>query len=156
MAVDKVKNMVTESGTVISVQGSQAWVQTLRQSACQSCSVRQGCGQKALASLTSGQARQVRVSNTLGAKPGDVVTIAIPESALLKGSLLVYALPLLLMVIATMLADILAPGQDLAAIVAALVGLGAGLGGTRWVSGRGDKHWHPMMGELVSPAVNEN
>ena len=146
--------MIHETGTVISVQGGEAWVQTIRESACQSCKARHGCGQKALAGLTSGQSRQIRVANTLQAKPGDQVTVAIEETALLKASLLVYAVPLLLMVIATVLAGMLLPGNDLAATLCAGAGLAAGL----WWAGRqsrvGAARWQPVMGRLV-PRVRE-
>jgi sigma-E factor negative regulatory protein RseC len=146
--------MIHETGTVISVSGDDAWVQTVRESACQSCKARHGCGQKALAGLSSGQSRQIRVANTLQARPGDQVTVAIEESALLKASLLVYALPLLLMVLATALAGVAMPGDDRVAIVAAVAGLAGGL----WLAARrsraGAAHWQPVMGRLV-PEVRQ-
>ncbi|MGM0570410.1 SoxR reducing system RseC family protein [Marinobacter sp.] len=146
--------MIHETGTVISVSGDDAWVQTVRESACQSCKARHGCGQKALAGLSSGQSRQIRVANTLRARPGDQVTVAIEESALLKASLLVYAVPLLLMVVATALAGVLLPGNDLAAMLCAAAGLASGL----WWAGRqsraGTARWQPVMGRLV-PRVGE-
>ena len=141
--------MIHETGTVISVNGNEAWVQTIRESACRSCKARHGCGQKALAGLTSGQSRQIRVVNSLNARPGEQVTVAIEESALLRASLLVYALPLLLMVTATTLAGALMPGRDGMAIVSALAGLGAGL----WLAGRLSRRdagrWQPVMGRLI-------
>lgn len=141
--------MIHETGTVISVSGEEAWVQTIRESACQSCKARHGCGQKALAGMTSGQSRQIRVANTLDARPGDQVTVAIEESALLRASLLVYALPLLLMVIATALVGAVMPGRDGLAVVSALAGLGTGLLLARWYSGRDSGHWQPVMGRLI-------
>lgn len=146
--------MIHETGTVISVSGDEAWVQTIRESACQSCKARHGCGQKALAGLTSGQSRQIRVANTLQAKPGDQVTVAIEESALLKASLLVYALPLLLMVIATALAGIALPGNDLIAMIAAAAGLVTGLWLARNRSLSAAARWQPVMGRLV-PEVRQ-
>lgn len=118
--------MITESGRVVAVIGSDAWVQTIRQSACQSCSARSGCGQRVLATASGGRANQVRVLNTLQAAVGDEVTLGIEEQALLQASILVYALPLLSMIAATLAASQLAPGSDGVAIVAAVLGLGAG------------------------------
>lgn len=146
--------MIHETGTVISVSDNEAWVQTVRESACQACKARHGCGQKALASLSSGQSRQIRVSNTLHARPGDQVTVAIDESALLKASLLVYALPLVLMVVATGLAGIALPGQDLVAMAGAVLGLSAGMLLARWYSRAGVARWQPVMGRPV-PEVRE-
>jgi len=118
--------VITESGRVVAVSGSTVWVQTIRQSACQSCSARGGCGQPVLAAASGGRANQVQVLNTLHAGVGDDVTLGIAEQALLQASLLVYALPLLLMVAASMAANQLVPGSDGVAIVAAGLGLGAG------------------------------
>ncbi len=144
--------MIHETGTVISVSGDEAWVQTLRESACQSCKARHGCGQKALAGLTGGQSRQIRVVNTLHAQPGDQVTVAIEESALLKASLLVYAVPLLLMVVATSLAGIFWPGNELVAIFAAVAGLAGGLWLAAARSRVGSVRWQPVMGRMVPVA----
>ncbi|PFG09463.1 MULTISPECIES: SoxR reducing system RseC family protein [unclassified Marinobacter] len=118
--------MITESGRVVAVSGNTVWVQTIRQSVCQSCSARSGCGQRVLAAASGGRANQVQVLNTLNVGVGDEVTLGIAEQALLQASLLVYALPLLLMVAASMAASQLVPGSDGVAIVAAGFGLGAG------------------------------
>lgn len=141
--------MIHETGTVMSVRQGEAWVQTIRESACQSCKARHGCGQKALAGLSSGQSRQIRVLNTLDARPGDQVTVAIEESALLKASLLVYALPLLLMVVVTALMGVVFPGQDGLAIGAALAGLVAGLLLAGWYSRQDSGRWQPVMGRMI-------
>lgn len=118
--------MITESGQVVAEQGDQVWVQTIRQSACQSCQARQGCGQKLLAEVSGGRANQVAVDNHLGARVGDRVTLGIPEAALLQASLLVYGLPLVLFVAGTLCGDWLLPNVDGAAVVSGLAGLGVG------------------------------
>lgn len=138
-------DMVTEQGTVISVSGDKAWVLTLRQSACQSCSARHGCGQKALAAMSSGQSRQLRVSNTLDARPGDEVTVAIAPASLLQASFLIYAVPLLVMVIAVAVTGAWLPEAELAAILSAVVGLAAGLLIARRVSHRCPGDYEPVM-----------
>lgn len=118
--------MITESGKVVAVTSEHAWVQTIRASACQSCSARNGCGQKVLASATGGRANQVRVFNSANARVGEEVTLGIDESALLVASLLVYALPLLFMVAASMVGHHLSSGNDFAAMLGAAVGLASG------------------------------
>ncbi len=118
--------MITENGKVVALKGDYAWVQTIRNTACQSCSVRQGCGQRVLAAATGGRASQVLVANTVRADVGDDVTIGIDEQALLGASLLVYALPLVLMVVASIVGHQLSGGQDPAAIAGALAGLLSG------------------------------
>lgn len=118
--------MIEENGTVIAVDGGAVWVQTIRQSTCGSCSARKGCGQGALARMTDGRANQVRVRNTCGAAVGDRVILGIEESQLLRASLLVYALPLVLLLAGALVASGLWPGRDLAAILGGAVGLASG------------------------------
>lgn len=118
--------MITETGKVVAVSGDRVWVQTIRASACESCSARNGCGQRVLAEVSGGRANQVLVSNNLGARVGDEVTVAIEESALLGASLLVYALPLLLLVLGAVVGHQVSGGQELAAIIGAAAGMGAG------------------------------
>jgi len=146
--------VITESGRVVAVSGNTAWVQTIRQSACQSCSARSGCGQRVLAAASGGRANQVQVLNTLNANVGDNVTLGIAEQALLQASLLVYALPLLLMVAASMTASLLVPGSDGVAIVAAGLGLGTGFVVARLLQRRmpGDYQPHLMKVNKNVPA----
>ncbi|MEX0605438.1 MAG: SoxR reducing system RseC family protein [Marinobacter sp.] len=118
--------MISERGRVVAEKGDQVWVQTIRETACQSCSARQGCGQRALASVTSGRANQILVENHLNARVGDEVTVSISESALLHASLWVYAVPLSALVTGAVLGQQLAPGSDSLAIVLASLGLGLG------------------------------
>ena len=133
--------MITETGTVIALKGEQAWVQTIRQSACESCSARSGCGQRVLASASGGRANQVLVHNAVSAQVGDEVTLGIDEQALLAASLVVYAVPLLLMVLASIAGHKLSGGMDAGAIAGAVAGLAAGFWiGRRLQAGRGDRY----------------
>lgn len=149
--------MITETGRVVAVSGDQVWVQTIRQSACQSCSARRGCGQRVMAGASGGKANQVLVANTFGAKVGDEVTVAIAESALLNASLLVYALPLLLFVGGALagqqwlpmgdaggLGDVGGFG-DVGAVVGSLLGLGAGFLAARRLTQRAGTSYTPEL-----------
>ncbi|MDX1457247.1 MAG: SoxR reducing system RseC family protein [Marinobacter sp.] len=146
--------MITETGKVIAEDGQRVWVQTIRQSACQSCSARQGCGQRVLASASGGKANQVLVDNTLGARVGDEVTVAIDESALLGASILVYALPLALFVLGALLGHQLAPGSDGAAILVSLIGLAAGFGLARGLQHRRHDGYAPQLLRVNGPATS--
>ncbi|MEE3169534.1 MAG: SoxR reducing system RseC family protein [Pseudomonadota bacterium] len=137
--------MITETGKVVAEKGERVWVQTIRASACQSCAARSGCGQRVLASATGGRANQILVPNSINARVGDEVTIGIDERALLGASLLVYALPLLLMVVASVLGHRLSGGQDAPAMMAAVVGLAAGFWGGRKLQSRVGSHYEPRL-----------
>lgn len=137
--------MITETGKVVAVTGEHAWVQTIRTSACQSCAARNGCGQKVLASATGGRANQVRVVNSVDARVGEEVTLGIDESALLGASLLVYALPLLLMVAASMFGHYLSDGSDFAAMSGAVAGLASGFLVSQKLQRRNIGDYEPML-----------
>lgn len=139
--------MITETGRVIAVNGDSIWVQTIRQSACNSCKARHGCGQKVLAGATGGRANQVQVVNHLGARVGDEVTLAIAESALLGASLLAYAVPLLLFVLGAVAGHYVGSGTEGAAIVGSMIGLALGFGVSRLLHGR---HGNEYMPQLLS------
>lgn len=133
--------MITEVGKVVALNGEQAWVQTIRTSACQSCSARAGCGQRALASVSGGRANQVLVANTVGARVGDEVIIGVDEQSLLTVSLAVYGVPLVLMVAFSIAGYHWFGGTDGPAMIGAIAGLLAGFWAVRrWQAGYGDRY----------------
>ena len=87
--------MIEESGQVVEVQGEFAWIESERTSSCGSCAVRKGCGTSALAKVLGQRRVRLRVLNRINAAVGDNVVIGIAESGLVRGSLAVYAVPLL-------------------------------------------------------------
>ena len=141
--------MIRETGRVIAVTGDKVWVQTIRASACESCSARSGCGQRVLASATSGRANQVLVSNHLNARVGDEVTVAIEESALISASLLVYALPLVLMILGAVIGQQWLPGQDAGAIAIAGAGLAVGFALARVIQMRSPRGYEPTLVDIL-------
>jgi len=137
--------MITETGKVVALKGDRVWVRTIRASACQSCAARNGCGQKVLAAATGGRANQILVTNTINARVGDEVTIGIDERALLGASLVVYAIPLILMVVASVLGHHLSGGQDSAAMLAAAGGLALGFVVVRKLQRPGTTDYEPRL-----------
>ncbi|NWO05399.1 MAG: SoxR reducing system RseC family protein [Alteromonadaceae bacterium] len=137
--------MITETGKVVAIDGNSAWVQTIRTSACQSCSARAGCGQRALASVSGGRANQVRVLNSALARVGDEVVLGIDERSLLTASLRVYGIPLLAMVFGCIAGFRWFGGNDLAAVLGAGAGLAAGFALLRFRQGRDGEACQPRM-----------
>jgi len=97
--------VIEETAIVLEVRPQGVLLQTQRKSACQSCSVKSGCGTSVLAKAVGKRSSQFVVENTLGLHVGDQVVIAVDENALVQGSLLVYLLPLLFMMSAGLLAE---------------------------------------------------
>jgi sigma-E factor negative regulatory protein RseC len=127
--------MITEKAQVVAINDDSIWLKSTRQSACDSCKLKTGCGQKLLQEAKGRQHYiEVPAQSDLIAKlqMNADVDVAINEQTLLKGSLVLYVLPLLSMLSGAMgLEAIWTPEHihsDLLAIVGALIGLLAGFG----------------------------
>ncbi len=97
--------MLKERAQVVDVKGDKAWLAVQRQSTCQSCSVKKGCGTSVLSEVIGKKMAAIKVDNTLNAKVGDFVDISIEENALLSGSFLIYVLPLVSFFMAALIAS---------------------------------------------------
>ena len=92
-------NLLTETGQVIAVDEDGLWVETLKKTTCSACAARHGCGQRLLASASQNMSlikalfRQDESSGIW--KVGDIVSIGMEETALLRAALYVYLGPLL-------------------------------------------------------------
>lgn len=122
--------MIEETAHVVAVEGEHAWVETERRSSCSSCSAK-GCGTGALSKVLGAKVQRMRVSNPVNAAEGDAVVVGIDEGVLLKGSVLVYIMPLVLMLAGGLLGEALAPQWDSngesMSLLFGLLGLGGGL-----------------------------
>lgn len=95
---------------MIEVEADRLLVEAERQSSCQSCAVKSGCGTSVLAKWFDRKHLRFYVdkpidSNTVKFVAGDRVRVGLQESALTQGALAVYLLPLLAMIAAALLAD---------------------------------------------------
>lgn len=89
--------MIEETGTIVECGVDHVWVETVQSSACATCAGERGCGQRLLSKLT-GKTTLIRVLTDEQAnrslRVGDIVCVGIPESVVVRGSLLVYSAPL--------------------------------------------------------------
>ncbi len=115
--------MIVETGTVVAIESDSLWVETIQKTACEACVAQKGCGTRVLSKLT-GKTNRIRVllgRHSAGAIViGQDVDIAIPEDVIVKGSLLVYLLPLICAVSGAWLAG---AAGDIGSILGALCGL---------------------------------
>ena len=127
--------MIEETGRVVAVEPDAVWVETLRRSACESCSARNGCGHKLLDSERAGSRARLRVLNPdLLLCTGDQVVLGIPEGALVRGALMIYLMPLALLFAGALLgAQIPLYQTDLSAALG-VAGLVVGFLINRWYS----------------------
>jgi sigma-E factor negative regulatory protein RseC len=150
--------MLIETGRVVALDAQGLWVETIRQSTCGSCAAQKGCGHSLLNKISDGKRGYIRVLSGKAAigdcAIDDQVRISIPEEVILRGSLVVYMLPLLCMLAGAALAVSLLPGgQDLLAASGATLGFAAGLALVRWHAWRHrhDENLQPTLLEILRP-----
>ena len=142
--------MIEESARVIRVEDGYAWVETQRKSACGSCAANKGCGTSVLAKVLGRRRTYVRVLNPVDAKLGDDVVVGLGEQAFVKGSLAVYTLPLLTLLVGALVGEWLGglyQWGDPAAVAGGLLGLAAGFAWL-WLFARrigGDSRYQPVI-----------
>jgi len=128
-----------QTAVVIETRGGEAVVRARRLSACGGCAGQAACG--TLGSW-SNRVAEMRVANPVDARVGDVVTVRVPEGALLRAAARLYGAPMLGFFTAGFLARGLAMASGLAspdawAALGALAGTGAVLLLARARGGRG-------------------
>ncbi len=109
--------------TVIAVEGSQAWVEARRASACGDCAGRASCS--TMGSWSQRFAR-LRVPNRLHARVGDEVVLEVPDAMLLRVAFRLYGWPMLAFIAVGLLGRQLAVALSASQpeLWAALAGLG--------------------------------
>ena len=118
--------MIEERARVIAIEGNNLLLEAEARSACNACAVRQGCGTSVLSRWIGRKFTRFQAPNTVNASVGDEVVVGIAEDAMLKGSVLVYLLPLLAMIGFALLADSMiaaeAAARDLLVLISAVAG----------------------------------
>ena len=130
---------ICNRGKVVGSEGGMARVEVSRNTMCDSCHQKEACHTTL---LESGQVTVALVRNPLDAKPGDRVEIAVDEGVMIRGSVVLYILPLAFMLGGILLALGLKErlglglGDDTLVLLSALGGLVLSLPVIRHWSGR--------------------
>jgi len=130
--------MIETEAVVVKIEHAVAYVQAERKSSCSGCS-ESSCGTSVLANFFGQKAPLYRASNEVGAKVGDRVVVGMNESALFKGTLLLYLFPLLLLFVGAVAGSALAVSADVKdgySVAGAFIGLAAGFIGLKLLSSK--------------------
>ncbi len=128
--------MLTENARILAIDEDCLWVESIQQTTCKSCSAKSSCGAGLLNKIHTARRNQIRVlfsakQQASDFQIGDRVVIAIPESLVLKMSLLLYLLPLVGLIAGAALGQYLFEqyeglvqfiGQEMQSIIFAAVG----------------------------------
>ena len=150
--------MLEELARVVRVEGNQAWVETQRQSTCGACSAQRGCGTATLSKLFGNRRNVVRVLSAVQLRVGEQVVIGIRERALVRGSLAVYAVPILLLLLGGLIGELGADqfiwtNAEFASVMLGLLGL---VGGLVWLKSftrriQNDANFQPVVLRKQTP-----
>ena len=144
--------MLEETAHVVGVEGREIWVETQRRSSCSSCSAQAGCGTSVLAKVLGQRRSRVRVLSDIPLKVGEQVVIGIREQALVRGSLVIYAVPIVLLLLGALTgrmgADrLLWDNAEAASVILGISGLVAGFLWVKRFTGRirNDRNYQPVV-----------
>ena len=138
--------MMQEQAVVVAINGQQVSVETERQSSCGQCSARNGCGSALLGKFFNRNKQHLIVETDLSLVVGDKILLGLDENALLRGSFIVYAIPLLMMLLFPMIV-----GQffssEIVSIISAAVGFAAGIIYVKYFSivARSEENFSPVV-----------
>ena len=136
--------MIEEQAQVVEIEGDKLILQAQTQSSCGNCAASKGCGTSLLSKVIGRKFTRFQVDNNVNAQLGDTVVVGIPEDALLKGSLVMYVIPIISMLVFALLSDAMfsakfleamsseatasdsAQFRDLMVALSAILGLGFG------------------------------
>ena len=119
--------MIVEQAEVTAIDSTGAWVLTIRQSACDACSARAVCGQRLLNKATSETTQIHALFDPSQPKTqltvGDSIEIGVPREVVALGSLWLYLVPVLALVLGALVgAELFNP--NLGSFFGAVIGLG--------------------------------
>jgi sigma-E factor negative regulatory protein RseC len=150
--------MIETEAVVVKLEHAVAYVQAERKSSCSGCS-ESSCGTSVLANFFGQKTPLYRASNEVGAKVGDRVVVGMDESALFKGTLLLYLFPLLLLFVGAVAGSALAAVADVKdgySVAGAFIGLVAGFIGLKIFSakmGLGSQFQPVILSRMVDMPV---
>ena len=143
-------SMIEQVAHVQAIDQTSVWLDTLRLSTCNSCSMKSGCGQRLMNQVTDCKRSRIElpIPQYMTLNVGDEVVLGIPQKAFIKASVLTFAMPLVWMLACALLAQWLTLSEP-ATVVAALLGLGLGLLFLRWYSQSeavlASNQWQPVI-----------
>lgn len=146
--------MIEERAEVVSIENGNVWVETQRRSACAQCAVNSGCGTAVIGKVIGNKRSRVRVLNPKDTKVsiGDEIVVGIDEQALVRGSLMIYVVPLISLFLFGFLGEVLSEQlnvyiPDVLPIIFGLSGLVVGFYLVKIFSRdiRGDIRYQPVL-----------
>ncbi len=141
--------MLVEMGRIAAIDDQGLWIETFTKSGCGSCAENAKCGTGLLERYFAGGSRYLLVrldaGDRLSYQVGDEVQLGLDEQVLLRGSFLVYLVPLGGLLLGAMLGFYAA--GEMASILAGLGGMITGGVLVRWHAWRNrfNRNYNPVI-----------
>lgn len=140
--------MLAEKARVVALEPGIIWVETQAQSGCGSCAENSECGTGLLQKyLQTSQYLRIEVSNGDEARYqiGSELELGLDEGVMVRGSLLLYLLPLIGLLVGSGVGYNL--GGELSSIVAGILGMFGSAAAVRWHANRNrfNPDYHPVI-----------
>jgi sigma-E factor negative regulatory protein RseC len=120
--------MIEEEAIVIKASKENVTLEVVRSKPCGLCGQVRGCGNSIWGKIFSHRTGYIETRNHLNAKLGDVVILGIDETLMLKSSLMLYGVPLMLMFLGMVIANMFAKETtELYVLLGAVMGLFLGV-----------------------------
>jgi len=144
--------MIEEQAIVVEIKGKEVSVKTDRDSSCGHCSAKSGCGTALLGKYFNRNKQHLVVETDLPLTVGDKILLGMNENALLRGSLIVYGLPLMLMLVFPIIAKQFVI-SEIVSILSAVVGFSVGIVYVKYFSdvANGGKKFSPVVLKRIEP-----
>ena len=111
--------MIEEHAVITKLADGQATLKIERKVACGLCGQKRGCGNSTWGKLLGHKTQALRAENCISAHVGDSVVVGIDERAMLNSVLFLYGIPLVGLLLATILADMIFTNELYVALSAA-------------------------------------
>ena len=116
--------MIEETALVVKCEGEFAWVEAQRKTACGQCAANKACGTGVLAKIWGQKTAQMKAINKVHAHKGETVLVGLQENALVQGSLIIYLLPIVSMILFAIFGEQMAEQWQLASAEASSIVFG--------------------------------
>lgn len=118
--------MIEEQAVVKQLEDDKAIIEVVRQNACSSCALSNGCGTGSLGRLLGHRPQILSIQNDKNLKIGDKVVIGLPDKSYLSAGFLIYLLPLLTLFLFAGLTDLVFDSIEWLNALVSLAGLACG------------------------------
>ena len=119
--------MITEQAQVTRYHNGRAELALQRNSVCHHCELKQGCGIGVIGWLLGNRRKPIVIETEQLLKPGDRVSLSLPERAMVKASLLIYGMPLMGLIMFSVLTQITLALPEWMVVLAGISGFWLGL-----------------------------